>query len=225
MPLHYVLLFPRGDLGWHYKMTLQDAAGVCEQTRLEQQMFYKYRLSICKNEFSLLFYAQSLFQQYIVDAYVAYETANLDWIRTHQGYLRSDVYNSLTDALRQGDVNPANLGRRFILPLLFTGSKRYIQHVYQDSMAIVRHFRKLTFFITFTANPKWPKIIENLLPRQQLNNRLDLITHVFFLKVKVLITDLRKDLLSPYEGHVYTVKYQKQCLLYIHLLLFIALTY
>ena len=89
----------------------------------------------------------------------------------------------------------------------------------------MQHFRKLTFFITFTANPKWPKIVENLLPRQQLNNQLDLITHVFFLKVKELIADLRKDLLSPYKGYVYTVKYQKQCLLYIHLLLFITLTY
>jgi hypothetical protein len=85
-------------------------------------------------------------------------------------------------------------------------------------MAIVQHFRKPTFFITFTANPKWPEIVENLLPRQQPNDQPDLITRVFFLKVKELIADLRKDLLSPYEGHVYTVKYQKRCLLHIHLL-------
>ena len=225
MPLHYVLLFPRGDLGWHYGMTLRDAAGVRERTRLEQRMFYRYRLSIRKNEFSPLFYARSLFQQYIVDAYVACETANLDWIRTHQGHLRSDVYNGLTDALRQGDVDPANLGRRYILPSSFTGSERYMQQVYQDSMAIVRHFGKPTFFITFTANPKWPEIVENLLPGQQPNDRPDLITRVFFLKVKELIADLRNDLFGPYQGHVYTVEYQKRCLPHIHLLLFIAPTY
>lgn len=57
MPLHYVLLFLKGDLGWHYGMTLQDAAGVRERIRLEQQTFYRYRLSVCKNIFSLLFYA------------------------------------------------------------------------------------------------------------------------------------------------------------------------
>ena len=223
MPLHYVLLFPRGDLGWHYGMTLRNAAGVREQTRLEQRTFYRYRLSVRKNVFSPLFCARSLFQQYIVDAYVACETANLDWIRSHQGNLRSDVYNGLTDALRQGDVDPANLGKRVILPSSFTGSERYMQHVYQDSMAIVRHFGKPTFFITFTANPKWPEITEHLLPGQQPNDRPDLITRVFFLKVKELLADLRNDLLGPYQGHVYTVEYQKRCLPHIHLLLFVAL--
>jgi hypothetical protein len=57
MPLYYVLLFLRGNLSWHYRLTLQDAVSVCEQTRLEQQTFYKYQLSICKSKFSPLFYA------------------------------------------------------------------------------------------------------------------------------------------------------------------------
>jgi hypothetical protein len=225
MPLHYVLLFPRGDLGWHYGLTLRDAAGVREQTRLEQRTFYRYRLSIRKGEFSPLFYARSLFQQYVVDAYVACETANLDWIRTHQTSLRADVYNGLTDALRQGDVDSAALGKRFILPSSFTGSKRYMQQIYQDSMAIVRHFGKPTFFITFTANPKWPEITDHLLPSQQATDRPDITTRVFFLKVKEMLADLRNGIFGPYLAHVHVIEYQKRGLPHMHLLLFVTTKY
>jgi hypothetical protein len=38
-----------------------------------------------------------------------------------------DVYNSLMDALWQGNVDPTTLGKRFILPSSFTDSKRYMQ--------------------------------------------------------------------------------------------------
>ena len=42
-----------------------------------------------------------------------------------------------------------------------------MQQLFQDSMAIVRYFGKPSFFITFTANPRWPEIVENLMPGQQ----------------------------------------------------------
>jgi hypothetical protein len=35
MPLHYVLLFPYGDPGWHYGLQLQDRNGTRQRTRLE----------------------------------------------------------------------------------------------------------------------------------------------------------------------------------------------
>ena len=74
-------------------------------------------------------------------------------------------------------------------------------------MAIVRYFGKPSFFITFTANPRWPEITNNLLPGQQATDRPDLICRVFALKVKELLTDLRKGLFGPYAGYVYTIEY------------------
>jgi len=50
-------------------------------------------------------------------------------------------------------MSPANVGHHVILPLTFTGGDRFMQQLYQDSMAIIRHFRKPALFITFTANP------------------------------------------------------------------------
>jgi hypothetical protein len=221
MPLHYVLLFPYGDPGWHYGLQLRNLNGTRQRTRLEQRVFYRYYLHV-RSFFSPLFCASRLFQQYIVDAYVACETTALTWLRTHQQSIRADVYTGLADALIREDVNTSDLGRRFILPSSFTGSDRFMQQLFQDSMAIVRYFGKPSFFITFTANPRWPEIVDNLLPGQQPTDRPDLICRVFALKVKELLADLKKGLFGPYAGHVYTIEYQKRCLPHMHLLLFLT---
>jgi hypothetical protein len=73
-------------------------------------------------------------------------------------------------------------------------------------MAIVRHFRKPTFFITFMANLWWPEIDRELKGRQPID-RLDLIARVFRLKVRELLADLKNCLFGPYIGHVYIIKY------------------
>jgi hypothetical protein len=221
MPLHYVLLFPYGDPGWHYGLQLENANETRIRTRLEQRVFYRYYLHV-RTAFSPLFYASRLFQQYIVDAYVACETTALDWLRTHQQSIRADVYVGLADALIREDVDTGNLGRRFILPSSFTGSDRFMQQLFQDSMAIVRYFGKPSFFITFTANPHWPEIADHLFQGQQATDRPDLICRVFILKVKELIADLRKGLFGPYAGHVMTIEYQKRGLPHMHLLLFLT---
>jgi len=46
------------------------------------------------------------------------------------------------------------VGRRSVLPSSYHGGDRFMQQLYQDSMALVRHFGKPSLFITFTANPK-----------------------------------------------------------------------
>jgi hypothetical protein len=51
------------------------------------------------------------------------------------------------------DTTGKNQGRRIILPASFIGGDWFIQHLFQDSMAIIRFFGKPLFFITFTANP------------------------------------------------------------------------
>jgi hypothetical protein len=60
-PLHYVLFFPKGDVGWHWGLTLQDRGNRRKKNRLEQQMFYRFRLHRRHRERSLLFYGCRLF--------------------------------------------------------------------------------------------------------------------------------------------------------------------
>jgi len=183
---------------------------------------YRYRLHTRRNEFSPLFHADRLFQQYCVDSFAACEATALDWIRTHQHKIRADVYGGLQDNLVSADVSLGELGRRFILPSSFAGGDRFMQQLFQDSMAIVRQFGRPTFFITFTANPHWHEVLDNLYQGQQPQDRPDLIARVFHLRIKLLLAELKEGLLGPYQAHVYTIEYQKRGLPHMHLLLWLS---
>ena len=65
-----------------------------------------------------------------------------------------------------------------------------MQMNYQDAMAIVRRYGKPDYFITFTANPTWPEIANNLAPGEHAVNRPDLVARVFQLKLRALLADL-----------------------------------
>ncbi|KFM82727.1 hypothetical protein X975_20986, partial [Stegodyphus mimosarum] len=80
---------------------------------------------------------------------------------------------------RVGQETGARPGIPVILPSTFIGSPRCMQQNYQDSMAIVRDFGKPDLFLTFTCNPKWPEITENLFPGQKPHDRPDVVSRVF----------------------------------------------
>lgn len=77
---------------------------------------------------------------------------------------------------------PVFLGKRTIFHSSYTGGDRFMQLLSQDSMAIVRHFGRPTLFMTFTANPKWEEILQELLPGQSAVDRPDLVARLFHLE-------------------------------------------
>jgi len=89
-------------------------------------------------------------------------------------------------------------------------------------MALVRHFRKPSLFIMFTANPKWAAIQAQLLSGQTAIDRPDLVARVFNLKLHDLLDQIKhKRIFGPWRGWVWTVEYQKRGLPHVHLLLFL----
>ena len=90
----------------------------------------------------------------------------------------------------------------------------------QDAMAIVCKFGKPDLFITFTCNPRWKGIVTNLRKGEKVENRPDLTTRVFNLKLKQLICDL---IGNKIFGHVlaycYSIEFQKRGLPHAHILL------
>jgi hypothetical protein len=230
MPLHYVLIFPYGEYGWHWNYTLASLWNRNRQKlRLGQRMWYRFYLHIRHTiapdssrhfgQFNPLFHAQRLFQQFLVDSWIACETTELSWLRNHQNNLRADVYLGIKDALDGGDASADQLGKKIILPSSHTGSERFMQQCYSDAMALVSKTGKPSFFITFTCNPKWPEIVRNLLPGQSAEDRPDITCRVFWLKCKALIQDLKDGVLGRYQSHVMTIEYQKRGLPHMHLLL------
>lgn len=103
-----------------------------------------------------------LWQQFVVDAFAAIEQYRLDWIKKHQHIIRSDLYKSIRDSIAKGDTDPAKKGQNVILPATFTGSARYMNQYFKDSLAISRTIGHPSLFLTMTCNTHWPKIQEML---------------------------------------------------------------
>ena len=77
-----------------------------------------------------------------------------------------------------------NIEQKVILLATFCGGPRYLFKRQQDAMAYVRKFGRTDLFITVTANPKWPQILESLTPGQQSHDRQNLLVRVFRVKSK-----------------------------------------
>ena len=160
------------------------------------------------------------FQQYIVDGWTKVEGNNLNWLRHNQQHLRSETYQGLYDHLHTANPD-ADIGRVIILPSSFPGSPRNMYQNFQDAMSIVRVHGKPDIFLTFTANPKCQEITESLLPGQTANDRPDIVSRVFYLKLHELKEDLlKRNVLGRIIAHVYTIEFQKRGLLHAHMLLF-----
>lgn len=92
-----------------------------------------------------------------------------------------------------------------------------------DAMTYVRHYGKPGIFITFTCNPNWSEITENLYEGQNSYHRHDLISRVFHLKVKKKLMDLltKANIFCPIRCHVFTVEWQKRGLPHVHILIWL----
>ena len=92
-----------------------------------------------------------------------------------------------------GDTNNlADLGQRVLLPSSRVGSPRFLNQLYQDAMGIVRALVRPDYFITMTCNTKWPEITEALKPGEVPNDRPDIISRVFRMKLNALMKFLTK---------------------------------
>ena len=86
----------------------------------------------------------------------------MQFIRGNQAMLRAESYKGLHDyvqGLDQGD-EAQRIGKRIILPATYAETPRSLQQNYLDAMAIVRCYGKPDFFITFTASPTWPEVLQ-----------------------------------------------------------------
>ena len=161
-----------------------------------------------------------LFHQYVVDMYAKMEQEKLNDLRHNQKSLRCELYNNLQDAVEAGDSDMSAVGKKIILPSSFIGSPRHMTQLYQDAMSIVRKFGKPDLFITFTCNPNWPEIKEQLLYNQTANDRPDLCSRVFNMKLKSLLQDVKKgQIFGEVVGSVSVIEFQKIGLLHVHILL------
>ena len=141
-----------------------------------------------------------------MDAFSAIEQSRLWWFRTHQTTLRNDLYSNIQKSIRDGHQDTSSVGKGFILPASFLGSKRYMQQNFQDALAICRYIGHPDIFLTMTCNSAWDEIKEmmKLYPGCMAVDSPDVIARVFKLKLDQIVEDIKN---KHYFGTCIASKY------------------
>uniref|UniRef100_A0A8D8YMS1 ATP-dependent DNA helicase n=2 Tax=Cacopsylla melanoneura TaxID=428564 RepID=A0A8D8YMS1_9HEMI len=220
--LQYPLMFCRGEDGYNLTGNLitLDSGRI---NKVSCSDWYAYRIMVRGGDNSnhLLFFGP-LLSQFLVDMYAKMETERLNYLRFNQSKLRAAEYIDIQDALeRDGDLH--NMGRMVVLPSSFTAGPRYMQQKTQDALTYVRHHGRPDLFITFTCNPKWSDISEALFPGQKPEDRHDIVSRVFHLKVKKIMDLLVKfKVFGTVRCFMYSIEWQKRGLPHVHILVWLV---
>lgn len=202
--LQYPLIFVRAEDGYDINILQHNATNPSKTVSCMQ--FYSYRFMIRQECLNHIHYFKHLFNQYAVDMFAKIISERLNFIRHHQKTLRAENYIHLQDAINNdSNFDPSSIGQQIILPSSFTGSPRYMHEKTQDAMTYVRTFGRPDLFITFTCNPEWPEIKNELFRNQKSFDRHDIISRVFNLKVKQFTNVLLKKGSSVMLMLTYTV--------------------
>ncbi|XP_020105809.1 uncharacterized protein LOC109722257 [Ananas comosus] len=224
--MQYPILFPYGEDGFRIGMTYSNTSRgkVGSRKCVTMREFYAYRIQNRLIEGKTLIRGGKLFQQYVVDAFSCIEENRLDYIRRNQADLRTEVYRGMKDAVVAGDVDGNAIGKKIILPSSFIAGPRYMIQNYLDAIAICSQFGHPDLFITFTCNTQWLEIQNALqfIPGQKSEDRPDIISRVFKMKVEALMSDIKKE---NYFGRtiadLYTIEFQKRGLPHVHILVWL----
>src|ERR1051325_502125 len=195
LALQYPLLFPYGEdgfrLGVLHRETGPQKKG--KMNKLTIREWLAFRIQTRQHEAHTLLRSRRLFQQFLVDGFTMMESQRLNYIRKHQKQLRVSKYSNLSGVHQQSSNEGAHKGKRVVLPSTYVGSRRYMEQLYFDGMAICSQIGFPDLFITFTCNPCWPEI------QRSLNNmnlpphdRPDIISRVSKMKFDELLCDVTK---------------------------------
>lgn len=176
---------------------------------------------IREDESKHIFKCKQVFNQYLTDMAAKIESERLLYIRLNQKKLRAESYIHLRDAL-SSDGNAKNIGKSIILPSSFTGSPRNMQEYAQDAMAYVRKNGRPDLFLTFTCNPSWPEIKNNLFDGQSQTDRHDIIARVFNQKFIMFMNMITKEkIFGDVQCYIDVIEWQKRGLPHGHVLIWL----
>jgi hypothetical protein len=227
--MHYPLLHPRGQGGFNMPATAsrlsrnssiaassasrvvraKPHAGKRHQFTLQQWA----KANVYQNE--RLHHLGRLMQEWCLDQFSRIQRDNLAYLQNRA----QSVFVVPMRAIRAGAKAIAAARRRVYLSRKVVGSRRYLDGKVADGMAIVQAMDKPTYFITFTANSKWPEIAALLAHRGQSGiDRPDATMRVFKLKLQEFLEDLRKGRIFGRKAVYifYVIEFQKRGLPHAH---------
>ncbi|KAG5012774.1 hypothetical protein JHK86_025035 [Glycine max] len=132
-------------------------------------------------------------------------------------------YNTLKNSQHPVENQHASYGKRIILPSSFIGSRRYMDQLFFDGMAICSMVGFLDFFLTFTCNPYWPEIQWSISAlKLTAEDWPDIVTRDSKLNLEQLMSDLKdRKVLGNVLAYIYMIEFQKRGFPYAYILLFL----
>ncbi|KAK9665879.1 hypothetical protein RND81_14G142400 [Saponaria officinalis] len=230
LALQYPLLFPYGEDGFrtgipHSQVSIDSKTSENPRNKLTMREWLAFRLQdrSAELESQTLLLSGKLFQQFCVDGYTMVEYGRLSYFRYNQRQLRSEKYTNLKTAIDTGNNEASSSGGHIILPSTHLGGYGYMRETYQDTMGICKWTGYPDLFITFTCNPKWPKIIDALKEHGlRPEDRPDIVIQIFKMKLDEMMFDFKtRRIFGPTRGAVYTIEFQNRGLPHAHILLFL----
>lgn len=196
LSFQYPLIFPYGEDGYRPSILLRfvDDTDITKKKKLTIMHWLSFRLQRRKGEALTLLCSRKLLQQFSCDGYTMMEAERLNWLRRNQSKLRVGKYRQIAETpTTNNQSGPTLKGKRVVLPSTFVGSKRYMDQLYFDGMAISNAVGFPDIFITFTCNPAWPEIKRELAQYNlKPQDRPDIVARVFKIKFDELMKDLTK---------------------------------
>ncbi|KAG6666809.1 hypothetical protein CIPAW_01G058000 [Carya illinoinensis] len=211
----YPLLFPLGDTGWHQGiqriLTNESLNRKRKDPIVSCREYYCYKLQIRENVRSILLLSGRLLQQFVVDMYVKIETSRLDYFRSKQQHIRSELYQGIVDTITLGETDASNVGKRIILSSSFIGGPRDMRKRYMEAMALVQRYGKPDIFLTMMCNSNWQEISNELRLHEESQNLSDLVARVFRAKLEELKDRLFKQhIFGKVSAYVYVIEHKKR---------------
>ena len=129
----------------------------------------------------------------IVDSHACIDECRLHFILLSNDDMRAENLQGLVDAVGEGRMDGSSVGKKNILPSLFTGSRRYMVENFQDAVAVSRVHGAPDLFTTFTCNQMRREITKAISsePGQRAHSRADMTVRVYHMKLHEYLRDIK----------------------------------
>jgi hypothetical protein len=205
--LHYVLFFPRGEIGW-------GLSEVDDVPNLSQVNWYRSRL--LADDGGRFTFLGRLCCEYLVDMYSRTKEERLSYISRERRFHNEELQQTHNEDVEfHPDIK---------LPSSFVGSHAWTSEQAADAMALGRKFGKPSFFCTMTFNPDWPEIKSRLLPGQTASDIPVIVARVFKSRLEKVLHVLRTRF-GEKKYLIKVIKFQKRGFPHAHIIIKVNISY
>jgi hypothetical protein len=220
--LAYPLLFPTGAPGWYHGMSRVDRDGVTRRS-VTLHDYGRYML-MHRERLSHIQQCRNLALEFYCDMWAQNEAraASFHSLPSQQAKYRMGRKCAVEDQIHSAG-RLADVSVPMLLPSSFIGSAKWYHMLYLDALTLPQRFHSPDLFITFTCNPKWPEIQDELPRGHSHLDHPDIVARVFYLKFKAMMEDIvDRQIFGAVQGFVWRIEWQARGLPHVHLLIILV---